>query len=79
MVEETTAAAQALSAETEQLAALTRRFRTRAGGLAAEAAPARAPHRPVPATSRPVAQMRSVAQAKASSHAAAAEDNWEEF
>ena len=79
MVEETTAAAQALSAETEHLAVLTRRFRTRAGGLAVETAPVRVPHRPAPAASRPVAQMRSVAQAKASPHAAAAEDSWEEF
>jgi methyl-accepting chemotaxis protein len=73
MVEETTAAAQSLSVETEALSALVQHFRI--GGR--PAAPVSAPQK---AVSRPVAQMRTLGAGGAARRPAAtpAED-WAEF
>ncbi len=83
MVEETTAAAQNLSAETEQVARLVGGFTVGGGTRQAPAARASAPmRRPAAAApAQPVAQMRTVGRGGAAARpaAAAAEDNWEEF
>ncbi|KQT46368.1 hypothetical protein ASG43_12175 [Aureimonas sp. Leaf454] len=80
MVEETTAAAQTLSNETEQLASLVDGFRT-SGGSDRTAAVSRKPvRRPVTAPQTSVAQMRSVGQGGAARKpAAAVSEDWAEF
>jgi methyl-accepting chemotaxis protein len=77
MVEETTAAAQNLSDETEDLAALIGRFSTRA-----TATHARGPSGPVskrPTAARPVAQLRHSGRQGVAPQASPQEDNWSEF
>ncbi|WP_244631288.1 methyl-accepting chemotaxis protein [Aureimonas sp. ME7] len=80
MVEETTAAAQSLSGETEQLAELTVSFRTRhavqggQGGSARAASPR--PSQPATPTARRVPQLRTVSSNAAP---AASADEWTEF
>ncbi|KQT52884.1 hypothetical protein ASG54_07140 [Aureimonas sp. Leaf460] len=75
MVEETTAAAQTLTAETNELAQLVETFRTRS---AAPAAARSAPSRPAAAAPRgPVPQMRATGHGGAAPRAAA--DEWAEF
>ncbi|MCQ0990277.1 methyl-accepting chemotaxis protein, partial [Jiella sp. LLJ827] len=86
MVEESTAAAQTLQSETDELAQVVARFKTaKAGGTAAHAArPAPKPANPSGAVSRssskPVPQMRATGSGGAAQKVAApAEENWEEF
>ena len=79
MVEQSTAAAQTLSVETESLAETIARFKTTHSSVtAAASAPARKAARPS-APARPVAQMRATGAGGAARKPAAAEDNWEEF
>ncbi|BDA82707.1 chemotaxis protein [Aureimonas sp. SA4125] len=75
MVEETTAAAQNLSDETEDLAGLIGRFQTRAAATS-HRAPVRAIHHD-PVAARPVAQMRTTGHGGAAPKAST--DSWEEF
>ncbi|KQT69025.1 MULTISPECIES: methyl-accepting chemotaxis protein [unclassified Aureimonas] len=85
MVEETTAAAQTLSAETEDLATMIGRFRT--GGAAPSSAPSRtsasrapasrAPARPKPAGA--LVQMRATGRSGAAPQPAASPEDWAEF
>jgi len=86
MVEESTAAAQTLQSETDELAQVVARFKTaKAGGNAAPAArPAPKPANRSGAVSRssakPVPQMRTTGSGGAAQKAAApAEESWEEF
>ncbi|NDW04661.1 methyl-accepting chemotaxis protein [Jiella pacifica] len=82
MVEQSTAAAQTLSKETEDLAETVSRFKTAAGAGRAPATPAR-PH--AAKTQRPLAQPRGVPQMKttgtggAARREAAKEESWAEF
>ncbi|WP_246191467.1 methyl-accepting chemotaxis protein [Aureimonas leprariae] len=83
MVEETTAAAQSLASETEELAGLTGRFKTKNGGASAPLAvaarrPAAAPRpAPAPVAHRPVAQMKHTGTGGVAPQAQ--KDDWEEF
>ncbi|WP_244488001.1 methyl-accepting chemotaxis protein [Aureimonas sp. Leaf454] len=82
MVEETTAAAQTLTSETEELSAMVGRFRTQ--GMSGKAQPA---HRPAPTSRgpahapspRPVVQMRATGSGGAAAKSAPAPEGWEEF
>ncbi|GGD15214.1 globin-coupled sensor protein [Aureimonas glaciei] len=80
MVEQTTAAAQTLTTDTEALSDLIGRFQTSSGGMGA-AKPARAAPRPTAsrAAPRPVAQMRTTGSGGAAPKAAPAASEWEEF
>ncbi|MCE7029711.1 methyl-accepting chemotaxis protein [Jiella avicenniae] len=84
MVEQSTAAAQTLSTETDGLAQAVARFKT-AGGKSAGAAPARAQaaakaHKPAAkAAPRAVPQMRSTGTGGAARQSAPSADSWEEF
>ncbi|WP_279479364.1 methyl-accepting chemotaxis protein [Aureimonas sp. SK2] len=82
MVEETTAAAQGLSGETEALGMLVGGFQVAARGRPAASAPAArraATPAPAHAPSHAVPQMRSTGRGGAAAKAAQAEDSWEEF
>ena len=83
MVEESTAAAQTLASETEDLARAMGRFRTstRAKGTSQQAASALAAQPAPKAAAKPVAQMRTAGTGGAARKPAPAanEDNWEEF
>ncbi|WP_156420850.1 methyl-accepting chemotaxis protein [Aureimonas sp. AU22] len=72
MVEETTAAAKALTDETERLAALTRRFRIRSAIAAPPAARATTPR-------APVVQMRTLGSGGAAARPVSAASEWEDF
>nr|WP_280987612.1 methyl-accepting chemotaxis protein [Jiella endophytica] len=86
MVEESTAAAQTLSAETDSLSQTIARFKVKsaanaATGRASQPAPrpaAATPARPK-AASKPVAQMKTTGTGGAARKPAAADDSWEEF
>ncbi|GGE07296.1 methyl-accepting chemotaxis protein [Aureimonas endophytica] len=78
MVEETTAAAQTLASETEELARLTQRFQTRTGSGPARQPAGRRPA-PLPASARPVAQMKATGRGGAALKASPRADDWEEF
>lgn len=78
MVEETTAAAQNLLGETDDLATLIQRFRT----SSAERRPseARAPtKKPAPKAHRPVTQMRTTQTGGTAPKAAPAGEDWADF
>ncbi|KQT60695.1 MULTISPECIES: methyl-accepting chemotaxis protein [unclassified Aureimonas] len=76
MVEETTAAAQTLSGETEELAVLVSSFRTNRRAAAQSPARKAAP-RAATAPRKPVPQMRATGQTKAAPAEAA--DDWQDF
>ena len=78
MVEESTAAAQTLTTETEGLANAVARFKIGGGVAAARPAAAKVAQRPS-ASSRPVAQMRSTGAGGAARRPAQAEESWAEF
>ncbi|WP_245515153.1 methyl-accepting chemotaxis protein [Jiella endophytica] len=86
MVEQSTAAAQTLSAETDSLAQTIARFKVTGGASAgagrasqpAQRPAAVRPAQPKPA-SRPVAQLRSTGTGGAARKPADAQDSWEEF
>ncbi|ORE97499.1 methyl-accepting chemotaxis protein [Aurantimonas sp. 22II-16-19i] len=78
MVEQSTAAAQTLTAETEGLATTVGRFRIGGGAAAVRPAAAKTAQRPA-ASPRPVAQMRSTGAGGAARRPAQAEESWAEF
>ncbi|KQT59814.1 MULTISPECIES: methyl-accepting chemotaxis protein [unclassified Aureimonas] len=78
MVEETTAAAQSLMGETEELASLIERFHT--NQAAAKANMARTPAKPASrASARPVAQMRTIGRGGAAAQSRPAAEEWANF
>ena len=84
MVEESTAAAQTLSAETDGLAQTVARFKTAGRANAGQSRPSQSrPAQPAPqhqaARSRPVQQMRATGSGSAARAPAASQDSWEEF
>ncbi|MEF2074262.1 methyl-accepting chemotaxis protein [Consotaella aegiceratis] len=89
MVEETTAAAQTLANETDQLAQLIAQFRTAtSAGHQAQgartarrqaAAPAARPAKPARPAAKPMPQMKATGTGGAARKPAAVEDGWEEF
>ncbi|MFD2238180.1 methyl-accepting chemotaxis protein, partial [Aureimonas populi] len=78
MVEQATAAAQALSGETDELAQMAGRFHTGASGGGEQPGRAAARPAPRPAGTR-VVQMRTAGRGGAAPAVAANEDGWEEF
>ncbi|ORE97820.1 methyl-accepting chemotaxis protein [Aurantimonas sp. 22II-16-19i] len=78
MVEQSTAAAETLSKETEGLATTVARFRIGGGAVAVRPAAAKTAQRPA-ASPRPVAQMRSTGAGGAARRPAQAEESWAEF
>ncbi|TFF19207.1 methyl-accepting chemotaxis protein [Jiella endophytica] len=85
MVEQSTAAAQTLSAETDGLAQTIGRFRVKGGAGAASTArpaavkPAQPKASPPKPAARPVAQMKATGSGGAAKKPADAQDSWEEF
>ncbi|WP_245515115.1 methyl-accepting chemotaxis protein [Jiella endophytica] len=85
MVEQSTAAAQTLSAETDGLAQTIGRFRVKGGAGGASAArpaavkPAQPKASPPKPAARPVAQMKATGPGGAAKKPADAQDSWEEF
>ncbi|TFF17686.1 methyl-accepting chemotaxis protein [Jiella endophytica] len=87
MVEESTAAAQTLSAETDNLAHTIARFKVKDGASAGASRAAPPAQRPASAKAaqpkapapKPVAQMKATGTGGAARKPAAAEDSWEEF
>ncbi|WP_082537446.1 MULTISPECIES: methyl-accepting chemotaxis protein [unclassified Aureimonas] len=80
MVEETTAAAQTLLGETDELAHLIERFRTTRASAPAARAPARTPAKMAAmAPKRPVVQMRTSGSGGAAAKPAPASEEWADF
>jgi methyl-accepting chemotaxis protein len=79
MVEETTAAAQTLSGETEELSAMIGRFRTGGTANARARAPAKRAAAPAKRPAAPVPQLRNTGHGGAAAKPGAQSDSWAEF